>query len=166
MIRRWSTAGVAALLGMTALAGCLSEVEGDVRGGDDRAEVTSGSPAPDPELVAAALRFGELRLPPSATVVWAGTERGIDRLYTLVVELDPAEVDQLLAGSGFTAELREQRPVPLAAPPGYDPAGAEDFASGEDRLDPTDDHPEVFRRVLVDRDDPDRTRAYWWLFTT
>lgn len=167
-IRRWGAVGAMVLLGTVILTGCVGdkvdtgEVEPQRVPVESRQEMSTA----DPDLVTAALQFGELRLPPSATVVWAGTERGIDQLYTLVIELDPAEVDQLLGGSGFTAQLREQRPVSLAAPPGFDPADTTDFASGQDRLEPTDDHPEVFREVLIDWDDPDRTRVYWWLFTT
>jgi hypothetical protein len=156
---------MAVLLVMAVLTGC-GGVEVDVRGEGDRSRTAADSSTPNPESTAEALRFGELTLPPSAEVVWVGSERGLDRLYLLVIELDPGEVDQLLADSGFTVALQEQQPVHLVAPPGYDLDRIEDFASAQDRLDPTDDHPEVFRQVLIDRDNPDRTRVFWWLFTT
>lgn len=124
-------------------------------------------PTPDPALVAEALRFGGVVLPPGATVLAAESERGVDQLYRVAVQVDPESVPALLTESGFAAPLREGRPVFMPPVGGFDLSESTDVASNQDQLPPDGDRDTtVTREILVDRSDPAAPVIHLWLFTT
>lgn len=127
----------------------------------------SSAPAPDQTTIADALSFSGIVLPASATVVGAQHDRGIDERYRLAIRLNPADIDPLLTGSGFTTALLPD-PGPYQQPvDGYTLDGATNVTSAEDNLPAGGDRKRsVFRHVALDRSDPDNPVMYWWIFTT
>jgi hypothetical protein len=114
-----------------------------------------------------ALRFGDVVLPPSARVLGVREESGQDKLFVLAIALEPGEVDDLLAGSGFTTQLRPGERVFMPPVEGFDPNSGTDIASGEDRLAVGGERTQgVNRTILVNRSDPAAPIVHMWLFTT
>jgi hypothetical protein len=114
-----------------------------------------------------ALRFGDIALPPSAKVLGVREEDGQDRLFVLAITLAPNEIDDLLSGSGFTAQLRPGERVFMQPVEGFDPNAGSDITSGEDRLPADGDRAQgVNRTILVNRSDPAAPVVHMWLFTT
>jgi hypothetical protein len=121
----------------------------------------------DNSLAAEALSFGGIVLPPSAKVLAADTDRGIDQQYRLAVEVDPNSIDALLSGSTFTTPLEHGRKVFMPALHGFDPDNGTDIASAQDRLPPQGQRKNyVSREILVDRTNPAKPVIHLWLFTT
>ena len=65
-------------------------------GDDEEGRMPQGNPT-DTAVAAEALTFGGIELPPSATVVGVEEDTGIDRMYRLVVEAPPADVERMLS---------------------------------------------------------------------
>ncbi|HLV58074.1 MAG: hypothetical protein FWJ87_15905 [Micromonosporaceae bacterium] len=131
--------------------------EGDVGNGAE----------PDQALVEEALEFGRIVLPPSAVVLGAETEKGIDLLYCLAVRVAPGDVDRMLSDSGFTAELEPGRQVFMPTVAGVELGNADRIASAQDTIRSGNGAERyVSRVVLVDRTDPDAPVVHLWLFTT
>lgn len=162
---------------LTRLAACLLVAVGVVAlapacgtgsNQEDRMRQSNPAPAsPDQGLVDEALAFGGIVLPPSATVVGAEQERGIDPLYRLAVHVTPDGVDRLLIESDFTTDLVPGRKVFMKPVSGSDPQTGTSVASAQDRLPPAGQRQQtVTRELLVDRTDPARPVVHIWLFTT
>ncbi|MGH8910099.1 MAG: hypothetical protein ACRD0K_27285 [Egibacteraceae bacterium] len=127
----------------------------------------SSTATTDQATITEALRFGGIVLPPTATVLGVHSDKGIDQLYRLVLQIDPGSVDALLSGSGFTTPLEAGRQVFMSPVEGFTPASPTKVASAQDTLPPRDDRDQtVTREVLVDSSDPARTLVHLWLFTT
>jgi hypothetical protein len=121
----------------------------------------------DNSLATEALSFGGIVLPPSAKVLAVDTDRGIDQIYRLAVEVDPGSIDTLLSGSTFTSPLEQGRKVFMPALQGFDPDNGSDIASAQDRLPPQGQRKNyVAREILVDRTNPAKPVVHLWLFTT
>ncbi|RZQ62146.1 hypothetical protein [Amycolatopsis suaedae] len=126
-----------------------------------------GEEPADPAAVEQALRIGHIVLPPGTQVLGAQADRGIDQLYRLAVAVEPASVEPLLTGSGFTTPLERGRKVFTPGVEGFHPDNGSDIASAEDRLPPQPGTPDVVtREVLVDRTDPARPVVHWWIVGT
>lgn len=132
-----------------------------------REERIDPEPTTEQALVDEALRFGGIVLPPSATVLGVARSRGLDTLYTLAVEVDSGEVDQMLAESQFTPPLQQGYPVHMDPAVDIAIGSGPDIESAQHRLPPADGRTvSVVRKVLVDHSDPERTVVHLWLFDT
>ncbi len=127
--------------------------------------VTQPEPTSSQAVAADALAFGGIVLPPSAEVLGARGDKGIDQLYVLAISVDRSGVDALLTGSQFTTPLQPGRRVRMSPLDGFDPDNGTDIASAQDRR-PVDGGPAVSREVLVDLSDPQKPVVHWWVFTT
>lgn len=127
----------------------------------------STGPSTEPATIQEALQFGGVVLPPSATVLGVREESGQDTLFVLAIALEAREIDDLLSGSGFTAQLQPGARVFMPPVEGFDPNSGTDVASGEDRLSAGSGRTQgVNRTVLVNRSDPAAPIVHIWLFTT
>lgn len=118
-------------------------------------------------IASEALTFGGIVLPPSAKVLAADADKGIDQLYTLALEVDPPSVEALLSRSRFTTPLTPGRKVFMEPAPGYEPNNSTDIASAQDRLLPEGERIHtVTREILIDRSNPVKSIVHLWLFTT
>jgi hypothetical protein len=118
-------------------------------------------------MVAEALEFGGIELPPSATVLGVESEAGANTLYRLAIRIEPGSVDRTLADSGFMAELQQGRRVFMPPVAGFDLDSGGGIASAQDRFRSGDGGElTVIREILVDRSDPAAPIVHLWLFTT
>ncbi|MGH3520424.1 MAG: hypothetical protein ACRDQ7_24180 [Haloechinothrix sp.] len=121
----------------------------------------------DKATVSEALSFGGIVLPPGARVLGVQSNKSMDQLHRVVVEVEPAAVDTLLSGSGFTTPLKPGRQVFMSPVDGFTPGSATKIASAQDNISPEANRKQtVTREVLVDRNDPLKVRVFLWLFTT
>ncbi len=124
-------------------------------------------PGAEPRSIDVALELGGIVAPPSAEVLGVAHDAGIDDQYRFALGLPPGDVAVLMAESGFTTPL-----TPDAGPyndvvDGFDLSTATDVVATEDRLEPEADRTQtVYRKVVVDRSDPARSVAHFWVFTT
>lgn len=167
--RRRTSASCAAAVALTVCAGtggmtaCSPVFDKENRVSE---RGTAGA-STEPAAVQEALRFGEVVLPPSAKVLGVREEGGQDKLFVLAIALAAGEIDDLLSGSGFTAQLRPGERVFMPPVEGFDPNSGADIASGEDRLPADGERTHgVDRTVLVNRSDPAAPIVHMWLFTT
>jgi hypothetical protein len=111
---------------------------------------------PTPEQVRTALQFAYLEFPPAVEVARLAFREGVDEEYRLLVAVDPGTEEQLLRDSGFTGAFAPAESPERFLVPGVDvpEAGATFVAS--DTVE-TDGLPLVYRDVLIDRSDPNRT---------
>lgn len=113
-----------------------------------------------------AAQFGEVSLPAGAEVLGTSTDGAIDTRYELALRVNTAQLDELLAKSGFTTEVapsaygKERRVI--AGPP---MSSATDLRYAQDRVDTTD-HGTVTREVFEDHRSPDEIYVHLFMFTT
>jgi hypothetical protein len=121
----------------------------------------------DPAVVAAALEFGGIVLPASASVLGVQYDRGVDERYRVVIRVAADGVSELLSGSGFVGPLVPDAGPFQASVDGFDLATTTAVESATDSVPPGADRPgTVFRELAVDRSTPAEPVVHLWLFTT
>lgn len=120
----------------------------------------------DPAVVSAALEFGGIVLPASATVLGVQHDRGVDERYRVVLRLPEGDVAGLLSGSGFAAApVADTGPFP-ATVDGFELEASAGTEAVSDSVSPGDGRAgTVFREVVVDRAGTEPV-IHLWLFTT